>query len=412
MRTRPRRLWRFVRFGSSAEPTPAPPPRSLPSELVRHGVDAVHGARRHHVQALRVTPAPRSFQVAEDDWHGGRLPRRRRFGPPSDTESSLAARRASFVLLCAVLVAAACGDDGSADADIRLPDGGGEGIERLTIDVPFFHPEGIDRASDGSFYVSSFATGALARIAPGRDTASILLAPGTLAGGGVGVRVVGDSLWACAASFMGDPPSALREVDLRTGEVVRTFELPGGGFCNDLDAGPDGAIYVTDSFGGRVLRLAPGGATLETWASDERWLPGPAFPLSLNGIAVRDARAVYVGRMDDGTLIRIGISPGGDAGESVVVFEGGRAFGFDGMRWRDANRLVAVTGRTVSMLTDAGEDVWSIETVDDSLDEPATLTIVGDDAWVTEARFSVLFDGDASTVAEPPFHVVRVPLPR
>lgn len=316
------------------------------------------------------------------------------------------------LLVGAFLLVGACGDDDvPIDAATRPPDAGEASLDRLTIDVPFFHPEGIDRGADGSFYISSFATGALARVAPGEQRASTLLPPGTLAGGGVGVRVVGDSLWACAASFMGDPPSAVYEVDLRSGGVARTLELPGGGFCNDLDAGPDGTLYVTDSFGGRVLRLAPGATALETWASDESWIPGAAFPISLNGIAVRDATAVYVGRIDDGTLLRIEIEEDGRAGTGRVVFEGGAELGFDGMRWRDANRLVAVTGGSLSMLSDDGGDVWSIRTLDDSLDEPATLTIVGDDAWVTEARFSVLFDGDDSTVADPPFHVVRVPLP-
>ena len=50
---------------------------------------------------------------------------------------------------------------------------------------------------------------------------------------------------------------------------------------NDVTVGPDGTAYITESLGGRIFRVAPGGDSLELFKS---------FPLLgfINGIAISD----------------------------------------------------------------------------------------------------------------------------
>ena len=47
----------------------------------------------------------------------------------------------------------------------------------------------------------------------------------------------------------------LKTFSLKTSALMKTYELPGGGFCNDIALkGKD--AYITDTKGGRVLKLA------------------------------------------------------------------------------------------------------------------------------------------------------------
>lgn len=102
--------------------------------------------------------------------------------------------------------------------------------------------------------------------------------------------------------------NTLRWFDRRTGAPVGQLEVPGATFLNDVTAGPDGAIYFTDTGmrdGGlrfepsgtdAVYRLVPGGA-LDTLAMDVA-LGGP------NGVAVT-ADAVWVVAFRTGEVYRL-----------------------------------------------------------------------------------------------------------
>ena len=53
-----------------------------------------------------------------------------------------------------------------------------------------------------------------------------------------------------------------------TSAQIKTYELPGGGFCNDIALkGAD--AYVTDTKGGRVLKLASGSDALSVWYTND-----------------------------------------------------------------------------------------------------------------------------------------------
>ena len=93
---------------------------------------------------------------------------------------------------------------------------------------------------------------------------------GLLAVLGMSVDPATDSLWvaSAAAPFMIDAKPAeagratLSRIDLAKGRVAASYPLPGPGMLNDLARAPDGSVYVTESRGGAVYRLAPRGAAL------------------------------------------------------------------------------------------------------------------------------------------------------
>ena len=66
----------------------------------------------------------------------------------------------------------------------------------------------------------------------------------------LGMTIVGDTLWVVDAG-------AVRGFDRRTGAPLRTVEFTGMdvGFLNDVAAGPDGTLYVTDTGRDRIYRV-------------------------------------------------------------------------------------------------------------------------------------------------------------
>ena len=77
-------------------------------------------------------------------------------------------------------------------------------------------------------------------------------------------------LWTCAVDLISGTPSELRAFDLRTGVLEAAYPIPDGGLCADI-AFARGAVYVTDTLNGRMLRLprAAGpskcGRTIHNW---------------------------------------------------------------------------------------------------------------------------------------------------
>ena len=124
------------------------------------------------------------------------------------------------------------------------------------------HPESIAATPDGGFIAASTATNNLYRWSPGDDSASVwaTIDEGAIA---LGTFIAGDTVYACQISqSFGD--GTLIVFDLNSAERTGAYPLPGGGLCNDIAAGPDGTIFVTDTGAfsgrpGRILALVPVG---------------------------------------------------------------------------------------------------------------------------------------------------------
>ena len=131
-------------------------------------------------------------------------------------------------------------------------------------------PESMSASSDGTLYFSSFAGSRIWRAKPGESTASEFVKQGSN-GLSSALGVLADdksnTLYVCSddtSAFglvlpTGDTPTSLKLYDLKTAEPMGSVPLPAkGALCNDIAVGSDGAAYVTDSFGGQILRTQAG----------------------------------------------------------------------------------------------------------------------------------------------------------
>ena len=89
--------------------------------------------------------------------------------------------------------------------------------------------------------------------------------------------------------------TAVRMFDLRTGRPKGAIDLPGAQFLNDVAAGPDGSIYVTDTRADAVFRID--GAGRVTTLVRGGGLNRP------NGVTVRpDGRLIVVSAAEEGEV--------------------------------------------------------------------------------------------------------------
>ncbi len=134
---------------------------------------------------------------------------------------------------------------------------------------------------------------------------------GLLAVLGMRVDVRRDTLWvaSAAAPFMlnATPAEAgramLSRIDLARGRVAASHALAGPGLLNDVALAPDGSVYVTESHGGTVYRLAREGTELRAI------LPPESFE-SPNGIVVLRGGELLVTDFDGLALV---VDPSGAA---------------------------------------------------------------------------------------------------
>jgi sugar lactone lactonase YvrE len=91
-----------------------------------------------------------------------------------------------------------------------------------------------------------------------------------------GLAVRGDRLYAVEGR-------ALVEIDIPAAAIVRRYPAAGAGFLNDVAIADDGDVYVSDSRGGAIYRLADSQLV--------EWLRSPAITAP-NGIHVHDGRLI------------------------------------------------------------------------------------------------------------------------
>lgn len=319
---------------------------------------------------------------------------------------ALAARAPAALALCAL--ALTLGAQGAlANSSIALPD-------------PNFAPEGIAIAADGTIYTGSLTQGALIAIDP--DTREVTPFAASGANGmvtTVGVHVTHDDrrVIACSSDpgfgvHTGKAAPALVAFDRASGGALGRYEIPGGGFCNDIAELADGTLLVTDSFSPRIYALAPGAEALSLWLEDDRFV---SDGIALNGIAVANG-AVYVVQYDAGGLFRAELTADGRPG-AISQIQLDRKLDFpDGLLALDDGRLLVVEGGGLSKGARGALSVVSLEgtqgalsTLADDLNVPTTAAVHGDRLYVVEGQLDHLFDPEAG--APDPYRILTFDRP-
>jgi hypothetical protein len=176
-----------------------------------------------------------------------------------------ARRRAAWPAVLPLLAACAAGTRGPADSATAAGAG-----RLLAVREGFVAPEAVRYDPDQDVYfVASWGRGSpgarddngfISRMRPDGTVEALRF----IAGGAGGVTlhaprcmtIVGDTLWVADAD-------AVRGFHRRSGAPLATvdFTRVNPGFLNDIAAGPDGAVYVTDT-GRNTIHAVRGGPTL------------------------------------------------------------------------------------------------------------------------------------------------------
>ncbi|MBY0561366.1 hypothetical protein [Hyphomicrobium sp.] len=279
------------------------------------------------------------------------------------------------------------------------------------------YPESMSAASDGTIYISSLASGGVARVKPGASKAEMWIKPGafdTRSTFGVLVDEPSKTLWVCSndVSSLGVPgPSNvtgayLKGFDLATGEGKLSAAFPGKAtICNDMVVAPDGTVYVTNTAAPQILRLKPGAKELEVWV--ENGLLVPKNGAGLDGIALGSDGNLYVNTYGGGEFFRIDVKDG--APGAVTKLATSRPLKFpDALRQLNGNTFLMVEGAgTLDRVIVDGDKV-TIENLKDGLIGPTSLAKVGSTVWVGEGQLNHLFSPKENGPPKLPFQAVPV----
>jgi hypothetical protein len=277
----------------------------------------------------------------------------------------------------------------------------------ITLNVPMAFPESLTSTANGTVYIGSLQQGAVYRALPGKATAEPFISK-EAGNFGIVLGVLADSatdtLWVCDNN--GDH-AYLKSFALKAGSPKKSYELPGGGLCNDIALkGRD--AYVTDTKNGRILKLAGGSDVLTVWYTNDKSDP------SLDGITWQ-GNAVFTNTYNGNHLIRILVNPDGSAGKGVNLTTSMEIDQPDGMRLSAGGKMLLVEGRgkdgngRLDEVTVNG-DTATIKVIKDHYMLPTAVTTVGNTAYVLEAKLNYQRDPALKGKDPAPFKAYAVPL--
>ncbi|HTE45385.1 MAG TPA: hypothetical protein VK636_09100 [Gemmatimonadaceae bacterium] len=346
--------------------------------------------------------------------------------------------RSIVPLLFTALIAPACGgasnDAASADpaeaAVTTDTTGLGFGASSTRTLPGTYFPESINSAPDGTLFTGNPTTGEIVKFAPYSSQAVTFVPPGITKGSfGMAVDAVRRFLWVCDVDTTpAATGSSLKAFRLADGGLAHSYPLPTGGGCADIAIGRDLTLYVTDTYLGTIMRLRSPDAQLEaSWCTDPRFSThtDPKDPLVLNGIAYASdgfREYLFSNKRDSGEIFRVRIDVQGQCTDATKIALDAPLVFSDGIRALDKDTLlVAVNASSAAAVAAGGPilgsllratlhgDAGHVEVIDDQLDQPTSLAIVGRDAWVSEGQILRLTGVDL-TPPTLPFKIRRIHL--
>jgi sugar lactone lactonase YvrE len=267
----------------------------------------------------------------------------------------------------------------------------------LTAACP--QPEGIAIDPRGSIYASSFSNGAICVV----DRTGVLV--DTIA---IGSPLIGMLFAPSQGLYVLDFGHAtLLLVDVTTPHATRTIATGLGG-PNALARDNHGNLYVSDSFGGRIWKIATDGAT-SVWKQDALLATAGFPPFGANGVAFdRNEANLYVANTGDDTIVRIPVNADGSAG-AVSLFASG-IDGPDGIAFDVRGNLYVCANQAdeIAVISPVGTPIATYRGSGSSaLHFPASLVFHGRDLFVT----NLAFDHSFNPLPDSKISVLTVPLP-
>jgi len=258
-----------------------------------------------------------------------------------------------------------------------IASGVGEVEEILSLNPAFGQfPEGVAVDKKGDVFVTVAPTGEVKKIDK-KGAVSTHTTFDTSGGFLLGMTVdKDDNVYVALASF--NPATEGIHKITPSGQVSLVANVPG--FPNDLTIDDKGQnLYVTESIGGAVYKIALASGEAQLWLQDPllegdiEVSPVP-FPIGVNGIAM-DKGSLVLSNSQQPRLVRVAISGGGDPGDPEVILEDPILMGADGVAL-DVKRDIYVAVNQQNLLLKVspdGADVDVLADASDGLDFPATV---------------------------------------
>jgi hypothetical protein len=202
-------------------------------------------------------------------------------------------------------------------------------------------------------------------------------------------------------------PSEVAAFELKSGQLIGRWPLPApGGTCNDIAIDKSGAAFATDTPGGRILRLAKGGAALEIVASDDR-LKG------IDGIAFADDGTLYINNVQRNQLWRVQLGAAGAPASLTLLNASRQMAGPDGLRPIGGNRFLQAEGTSgrITLVTIEGDQA-RIDVLREGLNSSPGVTLLGDTVYAVEGKIQYLFNPELRGQDPGPFKAIAIALPK
>jgi sugar lactone lactonase YvrE len=281
----------------------------------------------------------------------------------------------------------------------------------VTINGSRVFPESITSDAAGNLYNASIA-GTIYRTLAGTRAAEPWIVPSEKNGLTSLFGLMADDakglLWACnnPNMFAGETGrSSLLAFELRSGQLSGRYDFPEGpAACNDIAVATDGAVWVSETSGGRIFVLRPRANELELFAGGQELV-------GIDGIAFADDGTLYINNVRSGLFQRVERNADGSyAGLtdlSVPVALGGP----DGLRSLGGNRFIQGEGQSgrVAILEVTGDSV-ALTPLAEGLNGPVGVTVSEDTAFVVEGKIGYLIDPALREQNPDPFVIRAFPM--
>ena len=268
----------------------------------------------------------------------------------------------------------------------------------VTVDDTQVFPESITVLTYGTVIFGSARKPFIYRSAPAASRAQRWIevkGEGQVSTAGVLAEPSTHTLWVCVMEQTDAPAdgplaghTSLRAYDLGSGRPKGSYALPDArNLCNDIAVGPDHSVYASDTFNGRIMRLAPGARALSTWLEDKNLLD------NVNGLTFLGAD-LLANTTTTNHIYRIAIRPDGSAGTVVDLKLSQPINAPDGMRaYRGRIYLAEPREGRVSQIIVRG-DAATITVIKRGYEFPTAVSPIPGALWVGESRLNHMNDPD------------------
>lgn len=281
------------------------------------------------------------------------------------------------------------------------------------------YPNGIAVREDGTIYIGFVSSGLIFRRPPGRGW-EIFRPDSNDIHSGTALRldVERDLLWGASPDFLVDDgrkprPNRIFALDAKNGVSSRVIDLPDGSLGNDIAIEPDGAVLLTDSLRGRVLRLEPAAARFTVQSDDREFRPPPGETIGASGIARASDGRLIVANYGAGRLLAIELD---GAVRPLrlprpLANPDGLAFTSDGALIVCEGDAKGGNGRVLRIADPFARADRRIEILAEGLESPVNLSYLpGRAILVTEAKIRHRLISSGKMQAPTAFRIIKLPV--